>query len=133
MNDFRINWQLPAQPLGPAVRVEPEKEECPFSSFYTNTSVQFSDGTWGFIEEKDCKQINGAAQASQASGEVAPSARPGTPEAAPPFKVGDRVRCTYKHSPWAHGVIDMVFSDCARVQHDDGVTDSHAFECLEHA
>lgn len=35
MKDFRINWQLPAQLLGPAVRVEPEKKECPFLSFQT--------------------------------------------------------------------------------------------------
>ncbi len=37
MKDFRINWQLPAQPLGTVVRVGPKKEEDPCSSFQTES------------------------------------------------------------------------------------------------
>lgn len=80
MKDYRINYQLPASPLGPAVGEKQPKEECPFLSF--------ERGDW----------INGAAPAprneSQRDDQREQGAAKGvmTADAAPPFKVGDRVR-----------------------------------------
>lgn len=94
--------------LGALVReVIAPKPSDPYASFYTNTSVELPDGTRGFIAEKDCKQIKGAAQAPAKPGPKAAS--PGAPPS-PKFKVGDRVR----NRAFGDGVVLQITPDSTR-------------------
>lgn len=90
-----------------------------FAEFETGDHVEVPDAAMPFfgfdlVEERDCRQIKGAAQASPKSASAsqeqaltaAPVAAPpsrSVPEAAQPkFKVGDRVRHTSSFDPRLH-------------------------------
>ena len=131
-HDYRMNWTLPALPLGPArPKVLPISDEAKVA----NSRYMFEEFEWPTAEgveitDADCKQINGAAQAPRSESvrsDILPST---TPEVAPPFRVGDRVRVVRAAAGvlahWAaefmgeYGVITEDGGTPVRVQLSDG-------------
>jgi hypothetical protein len=104
MKDHQLGYVLPALPLGPAI-----PQVLPISEAHktANARFMFEDFEWPTAEgveiaEQDCKQIKGTAPQGTASvasphqegsGLRSEGLKPNAPVvAAPPFKVGDRVR-----------------------------------------
>lgn len=136
MNDYRMNWTLPALPLGrslnwrdaPLTPAEKKVLDCIGFELHECFEYVQPNGLVVVIAEADCKQLKGAAQDRDASGRATAA----EPVAAPPFKVGDRVRM--RNSCLADGVIVSASLRSRgewRIRHDTGVETVFAERAIE--
>lgn len=143
MKDTRINWTLPAQPLGPAIKPQAVEKRDEIAEF-NEQNHQFRahpDGGYEYIPEADCRQIKSrvvyAASAQRSDVQAAIDKISGfdqyaiggfapvpAPSAAPVFKVGDRVRVTREnagHYPiGAEGVVTFISGHTIYANMDNG-------------
>ena len=119
MKDFRVNWQMPALPLGPAKglgqSVTVDMGAVARLIFETGNKCDPFEAGWDHperhITEADCRQVKGVRGCGQTS--VTPCA---TPAITPAFKVGDRVRAKTGYAAQVERIVSRIDTGSAGQQ-----------------